>query len=55
MVKKDYKSISIRFDEETYIRLKKIADFEDRPVANIMYKWCREKIEEYCAKNKDGC
>ena len=55
MAKKDFTSISIRFDEETYLRLKKIAALEERPVANVMYKWCREKIEEYCANLKEGC
>ena len=55
MPKKDFTSISMRFDKETYIRLKKIAMLENRAVSNLMYTWCLEKIAEYCDKMKEGC
>jgi hypothetical protein len=55
MAKKDFISISMRFDKETYVRLKKIAFLEDRAVSNLMHKWALEKIEEYCDQMKEGC
>jgi len=53
--KKDFTSISIRLDKETYIGLEKVALMENRKIANVVYNFCREGIEKYCEKLKGQC